>query len=464
MGKNSLIKSTTKGKKNAPKKKTAKKMAAKAAAKAKPAPKPKAAAKAAPAPKKKAVTMKDLLSKKFPAWKPEKLYTPGPSDFKDVAPPPFFSGPEAEQKRIKELLLKKYDMAEIKAAGEKAAAEKAAAEKAAAEKAAAEKAAAEKAAAEKAAAEKAAAEKAAAEKAAAEKAAAEKTAAEKAAAEKTAAEKAAAEKAAAEKAAAEKAAAQPEVSVSYEPPDSKDIMPPDPMDKAMKYMAAVFAVLIALIVGSSMVNQGKYYIHSKAGALEIFQGIFAPMGEKLLISLPGVQPPATVKDVYSKTDIYPIIFNYYVDKADTLLKVPGLPDFNGIKTYINKAMPYAITPKAKDIVYSHLNDIDLMILLYKADVAAGKDTLSDLNEAKGFLAEASRLDIDKLKLNLIHQKIDAVDKKIATLEAEQKAAAEKAAAEKAESPKPAPQAEKKTPPATAPKTEAKSHSPAPHGE
>jgi colicin import membrane protein len=396
MGKNSLVKSTTKGKKNAPKKKTAKKTAAKAAAKAKPTPKPKAAAKAAPAPKKKAVTMKDLLNKKFPAWKPKKLYSVGPMHSEDVVAPPFFSGSEAEQKRIKELLLKKFDIAEIKAAGEKAAAEK------------------------------------------------------------TAAEKAAAEKAAAEKAAAEKAAAEAEVSVSYEPPDFKETVPPDPMDKAMKYMAAVVAVLIALVVGSSMVNQGKYYIRSKAGALEIFQGIFAPMGEKLLISLPGVQPPATVKDVYSKTDVYPIIFNYYVEKADTLLKVPGLPDFQGIKTYIHKAMPYALTPKAKDIVYSHLNDIDLMILLYKADVAAGKDTLSDLNDAKEFLTEASRLDIDKLKLNLVHQKIDVVDKKIATLKAEQKAAA---------TPPPAPPAKTESPkPAPAPKTEAKTHSPAPHGE
>jgi hypothetical protein len=33
------------------------------------------------------------------------------------------------------------------------------------------------------------------------------------------------------------------------------------------------------------------------------------------------------------------------------------------------------------------------------------------------------LDIDKLQLDLIHQKMDAVDKKIASLKAEQKAAA-----------------------------------------
>jgi ribosomal protein L12E/L44/L45/RPP1/RPP2 len=432
MGKNSLVQSTTKGKKKAAKKKTAKKSAAKAApkakaaAKAKPAPKPKPAAKAAPTPKKKAVSLKDLLKKKFPAWKPEKLYTAGPdkAGLKDVTAPPFFSGTEAEQKRIRELLMKKYDMAEIKAVGEKAAAEKAAAEKAAAEKAAAEK----------------------------------------AAAEKAAAEKAAAEKAAAEKAAAEKAAAESKVSVSYEPPDSGDTLPPDPMDRAMKYMAAALAVLIALIVGSSMINQGKYYIQSTDGALKIYQGRFAPMGEKLLIALPGVQAPAKIKHVYSKTDVYPLIFNYYVDKADTLLTVPGLPDFQGIKTYIKKARPYALTPKAKDIVYSHLNNIDLMILLYKADVSAGKDTIADLKEAKGFLTEASRLDIDKMKMNLVHQKIDAVDKDIASLQAEQKAAASPPAAPaKTEAAAPAPKTETKSA-AHPPQSHEKAPSPATHGE
>ena len=208
-----------------------------------------------------------------------------------------------------------------------------------------------------------------------------------------------------------------------------------------------------------MINQGKYYIQSTDGALKIFQGSFAPMGEKLLISLPGVQAPEKAKDVYSKTDVYPLIFNYYVEKADTLLKVPDLPDFQGIKNYINKAMPYALTPKSKDIVYSHLDNIDLMILLYKADVASGKATLADLKEAKGFLTEASRLDIDDMKLNLIHQKIDAVDKKIASLKAEQKAAASPAPAPQAEmkSPAPAPHAETKSPAPAAPAT------PAPHG-
>ncbi|MBW2604833.1 MAG: hypothetical protein JRE28_11045 [Deltaproteobacteria bacterium] len=386
MGKNSLVKSTTKGKKSAAKKKTAKKSAANVAAKSKATPKPKAKpkatpkpkaaakAKAAPAPKKKNVSVKDLLKKKFPVWKPEKLYSVAPDagDVKDFTAPPFVSGSETEQKRIKELLMKTFDMAEIKAAGEKAAAEKAAAEKATAEKAAAEK--------------------------------------------------ATAEKAAAEKAAAEKTAAEPEVSVSYEPPDSDGTIPADPMEKAMKYMAAAVAVLILLVIGSSMINQGKYYIRSTDGALEIFQGRFAPMGEKLLISLPGVPAPEKARDIYSKTDVFPLIFKYYVEKADTLLNVPGLPDFEGIKKYVNKAVPYAVTPASKNVVSSRLNNIDLMILLYKADVAAGKSTLADLEEAKGFLAKAERLDVDDMKLDLIHQKIDAVDNDIAALKAKIKAA------------------------------------------
>jgi len=356
MGKNSLLKSTSKAKK----KSTAKKKAAakaKAAPKAKATPKVKASPKAKALPKakkapaakttRKKVSVKDLIMKKFDVWKPETLYTVSPdkTDSKDFIAPPFFSGSEEENRRIKELLLKKFDLAEIKAAAEKAAAEKAAAEK----------------------------------------------------------------------------AAEPEVSVSYDPPDSGDTITDDPMEKAMKYLAAAFAVLIALVIGSSMINKNKFYIHATDGALEIWQGRFAPMGEACLISLPGVQPPEKIKDIYSESEAFPLIFNYYVEKADTLLTVPGLPDFEGIKTYLNKALAYATTPAANEAVFSRLNNIELMILLYKADVSASKPTLSDLNQAKGYLSEAAKLDIEDLKVNLIHQKMDAVDQQIAALKAKKTA-------------------------------------------
>jgi len=450
MGKNSLLKSTAKKKKKIKPKAAAKAKASpktKAAAKAKASPKTKAAPKAMPAPKakirtaappkkpppkteKKKVSMKELIHKKFDKWKPDKLYRVSQDEkyLKGFAAPPFVSGSEEEILRIKELLLKKFDLVEIKAAAEKAAAEKAAAEEAAAEKAAAEEAAAEKAAAEKAAAEKAAAEKAAAEKAAAEKAAAEEAAAEKAAAEKAAAEEAAAEKAAAEEAAAEKAAAEKAAAEKAaepkmaEPPIESDTTVSDPMEKAMKYLIAAVVVLVLLIVGSSMINKTKYYMNAKQGALEIWQGRFAPMGEELLITLPGVQLPETTKDVYLQKDVFPIIFNYYVEKADTLLEVPGMPDFEGIKGYLNRAISYAVTSAATEAAFNRLNNIELMILLYKADVAADKATLSGLKDAKHYLDQAAALSKNDLQTNIITQKIDAVNKQMASLKATEKGA------------------------------------------
>jgi hypothetical protein len=338
-----------------------------------------------------------------------------------------------------------------KAAAEKAAAEKAAAEKAAAEKAAAEKAAAEKAAAEKAAAEKAAAEKAAAEKAAAEKAAAEKAAAEKAAAEKAAAEKAAAEKAAAEKAAAEKAAAEKaeaikkaaaqksDVSVSYEASAAKTQaapkQPSDPVDNTIKLVAAGLAFLILLVVGASASNSFKYYLAQNQGALEIWKGKFAPLGKKMVIALPGVPAPEPFEAVYSADDVYPIVFQHYIDKADTLLDVPGIPDFDGIKATLKTALEYGSTSSLRTIAYNRLDNIDRLILTYKAEVAASRGTIDDLKAAVGFLTDADQLTTDEAQQALNAQKIAAHEAAIAKLEEEaaaQQAEAEAEAAQQAE--------------------------------
>ncbi len=476
MGKKSLIKSTSK--KRAPQKaasaaKTKKKAAAKKAAPAKkPAAKSSPAKKAPPAPKAQPVSIPALLKKQFAVVTPKTLYT---VPKKMVAAstftaPELLAGYEAKDaQRIKGILTNKYSESDLidaakkaaaekaaaekaaaeKAAAEKAAAEKAAAEKAAAEKAAAEKAAAEKAAAEKAAAEKAAAEKAAAEKAAAEKAAAEKAAAEKAAAEKAAAEKAAAEKAAAEKAAAEKAAAEKaesikkaaaqksEVKVTYEPlPAQAEVKKPsDPVDNAIKLFAAGMAFLILLVVGASASNSFKYHLSENQGALEIWKGKFAPMGKKLVIALPGVPAPEDLKTTYSANDVYPLVFHYYIDKADALLDVPGIPDFEGIKSTLKTALEYGATNALRTIAYERLDTIDRLILFYKADVAASRGTIDDLTSAVGFLKEAGKLTTDKAQKEVIAQQIAAHTAAIGALEeqaATQQAAAEAEAARQAE--------------------------------
>ena len=428
MGKKSLIKSTSK--KSTPKKaasaaKTKKKAVEKNAAPAKkPAAKSTPAKNAKATPKAKPVSVKDLLKKKFDIVTPKVLYTV-PKEMVEKSTftaPELLAGFEAKDaKRIKAVLSNTYSESDLRAATEKAAAEKAAAEKAAAEEAAAEKAAVEKAAAEKAAVEKAAAEKAAVEKAAAEKAAVEKAAAEKAAAEKAAAEKAEAIK----KAAAEKS----DVTVSYEAPPAKAAAkkPSDPVDNTMKIFAAGMAFLILLVVGASTSNSFKYYLNENQGALEIWKGKFAPLGEKMVIALPGVPAPEDLKDTYSSGDVYPLAFGYYIDKADALLDVPGIPDFEGIKATLNTALEYGSTNALRANAYDRLDNIDRLILTYKADVTASRGTIDDLTSAIGFLKEADKLTTDEAQEAMIAQKIASHEAAIRTLEEE--AAAEQAAAE-----------------------------------
>jgi len=121
-----------------------------------------------------------------------------------------------------------------------------------------------------------------------------------------------------------------------------------------------------------------------------------------------------------------------VEKADTLLEVPGIPDFEGIRSYLNKALFYAVTSASTEAAFNRLNNIELMILFYKADVAAGKATLSGLKDAKHYLDQASGLSTNDLQAGIITQKIDAVDKQIAVLKATEKGPKSSAPAHPAE--------------------------------
>ncbi len=359
MGKNSLIKSTSK-KKTASKKEAVAKKAKKVIKTS-----PKTTAKASPktkttvTPPKKQVTIQELLAKKFDTRKPDKLFRVQDASRQAVissAPPSISASDPAEAARLKALLLKKFDYEMLV---------------------------------------------------------------------KAAAEKAAAEKAAAEKAAAEKAAAEQKASISYQPP--AETKPSDPAEKVLKYGIAAFVLLILLVIGSSFMNTRNFYIKPIDGATEIWQGKFAPKGAKLLISLPGMLYTDPVKDVYSKGDVIPLIFNYYIEKADTLLDVPGLPDFEGVKSYLNQALAYGTEPELAATARSRLNIIDLMVLLSKADVAASKDTIDGLEASLKYLKEAYGFEMDPLQKERIVQKTAAASARLQTLKAQAAAPQEKKA-------------------------------------
>lgn len=351
-----------------PKDKTAaaKPSAKKSAAPVKPNAKPKAAAKTT-----KKATIPELLAKKFDSLPGAQEPKPAAPDKKifPASPPVISTSDPAEAARIRTLLMAKFSMAEIKAAAKPPEHKK-----------------------------------------------------PQAAAKTPEPEKPAAD-------AAEAPAPEPEtpegetpaakgIEAPAAPADEPPVIPttvvqeeaPEPISRAIKFGIAAMALLVLILLGISNNNSSKYYIQPKEGALEIWKGRFSPKDKQFFMVLHGVQLDQEVKAVYSRSDVYPMIFDYYLEKADTLLEVPGLPDFEGIKSYLFQARSYAVTPEMKDKVKGRLNAIERMILLYKADVAISKNSEESLKAALKHLRKASGLVDTPTQQQEIDQKTELVKK------------------------------------------------------
>lgn len=191
--------------------------------------------------------------------------------------------------------------------------------------------------------------------------------------------------------------------------------PADPAEKMLYYGVAGLALLVLIVIIASWMNTQNYYVKPGKDAVDIWQGKFAPKGVRHLISFPGLKMAEPIKDTYTAKEVFPIIYQYYLDKADNLLEVPGVPDFDGVKEYLHQSQEYATTRVMKAIIKSRLDAINLMVLLYKADVAASKDSPKDLKAAKGYLKEALSYQMDELESTRIKKKAEAVDLKLERL-------------------------------------------------
>jgi colicin import membrane protein len=187
------------------------------------------------------------------------------------------------------------------------------------------------------------------------------------------------------------------------------------MKKVMIGLTSGFILLLAFIFSASSSNNSKYYIKEKDGILEIWQGRYAPLGEERMMSLPGVPLPEQINAVYSKSEVFPLIFNYYIDKADALSVASDTPDYMAIKSFLNKALLYATTGDLSKKAYSRLNDIKFNDLMYKAGVAESRGAISDLDEAMRYLNKASLLKVDAGRSDVVKQKIESIKKQRAEM-------------------------------------------------
>ncbi len=174
----------------------------------------------------------------------------------------------------------------------------------------------------------------------------------------------------------------------YQPPTSVSSAGTGAISNIMKFGSCALAVLIAIIIGTSMSNRNKFYLKEVNGAVQVWRGKFAPAGKELVLSLDGIKAPNPAKDIYSKKEICPLVFGYCEDKADAILNDRMGPNFAEIKGYLYQAEPYAPTTALRKRVQQRLKGMDFVVLLHKADVALAKGRLADLRVARACIDKA----------------------------------------------------------------------------
>ncbi|MBW2219076.1 MAG: hypothetical protein JRF40_06255 [Deltaproteobacteria bacterium] len=212
--------------------------------------------------------------------------------------------------------------------------------------------------------------------------------------------------------------------------DTPPIPPPpsigesDTVKKLVKGISICLILIILPIIYASISNTTNYYLKTSNGALEIWQGNFSPMGEHMVITIPGAVPPETIKKVYSKNEAFPLVCNYFIEKSDAILNIAGIPDFKAIRNDLEKAMTYAITEELRLAIDHRLTSIAFITFMYNADISAAKGTSAGFEAAAGYLEEASRLDLDDQQATLVENKIKTFRNAAESAAAEESAALE----------------------------------------
>ncbi len=177
------------------------------------------------------------------------------------------------------------------------------------------------------------------------------------------------------------------------------------MKKILIALVAGLAVIFTPIVITSVSNSRNYYLIEDDGALEVWKGNFAPVGRHHLVTMPGAVLPEQVKKSYDKAEVYPLICNYFIEKVDTIVDAASIPDFEAIRADLTKAQPYATTKQQQEIIAARFRNIDFVLLLYRADVAAGKGTVEGYQTAIADLESAAQLKLGEAETELVKKKL-----------------------------------------------------------
>lgn len=189
------------------------------------------------------------------------------------------------------------------------------------------------------------------------------------------------------------------------------------MDKTLKSLIAAFAVLVALIIAASYANSTKYYLKVDDGVLEVWKGRFAPVGEKMVDRLPGVEAPEPLAKLYTREEVYAIAFGHHLEKADAMLTAEAMPDLVTVKDILEKADDYAVDATMREAVDQRMTRVELMQLFIQADRLMSRGTADAAEAALEYLKTAARLDLTPVQERMVNSRIEMANALVAELPA-----------------------------------------------
>jgi hypothetical protein len=192
--------------------------------------------------------------------------------------------------------------------------------------------------------------------------------------------------------------------------------PEEPIDKTMKYAIGAFVCVVGILLIASLSNSGKFYFHENNQMVELWQGRFAPMGEKLVTSFSDTKILAELpsQESYTKKQAYGVLFGYLVKQADDILNTGRTPDLKTVRSYLTQATKYATTRSQRQAIHLRMNSINFLVLSGKADLALAKGTVADFEAAKKYLTEAMPFASTDVQKETVTKRMAAIEYAMAT--------------------------------------------------
>jgi hypothetical protein len=219
----------------------------------------------------------------------------------------------------------------------------------------------------------------------------------------------------------EKPSKEPEKTAALEtegpaqPAEPKTVKEPQgPADNTFKYVIGAIGALafvIAILVLASLHNSNKFYFKQNDQMVEVWRGQFDPMGERLVASFsdPKILEAVPEQDSYTKKEVFAILYDYFVKRADELLNEGEAPDFKTVKSYLSHASNYVLSESERQAIRMRLNSIEFLVLLGNTDLALSKTPLPDFQAAWGYLAKALPVASTDLQKDILMKKLAAVE-------------------------------------------------------